>query len=153
MNEAGTQSRHSRWLRRYALHGALLAALVCECLAALAGHVSEAELRRRLESGTEAQRAAALYVLANRDIPPRLDDEDIRRFMRSDEVRVREIVMTTNLMRYGSEAVRRDYVAALGETEEAWRCRFLLDHRVGPTGKRLTRQELARFLAALAEDK
>jgi hypothetical protein len=128
-------------------HASLLVLIALECLIAALRHQSDAALRHTLDNGTPRQRAAALFVLTNRDTPVPVDRDFIQHLLKSDAALVREWTMTANFTRLGAPRAQEAHIMSLGSAPEGLRCRFFLDYRpvVGAT---LTLADLRRFLDA-----
>lgn len=137
------------WLRGWRLPALLALLILGELIAARALHRSKEELQDDLQTGSPTEKAFALHILANRDIPEGFDQRGIRRLMQNEEVFLRELTMTTNLMRFGTENQRLAYIARRGSTPEAYRCRFLLECRVGNKG--MSMEQLDRFFEESAD--
>lgn len=138
-------------MKRTVVLSALVAVVALECLWAVVAHRGEAELRDLLESGEPRERVEALFVLTNRGIPEVPDRDFVGGLLGADDAFVQEWTMTTNFARFDEPRPQQAYLASLGRTPHAFRCQFLLRHRVG-LRRNITLAALARFLARMPDD-
>jgi hypothetical protein len=136
----------NRW-RMLRPHTLLLVVITLECVVAALRHQSDVAVRQALDNGTPHQRAAALFILTNRDTPPSVDREFLRHLLQSNAALVREWTMTANFTRLAAPLAQEAYIMSLGNSPEGVRCRFFLDYRP-VVGTPLTLADLRRFLDA-----
>jgi hypothetical protein len=137
-------------LRACWLHVLLLAIIGVECLAAWINHRSDGELHRILDNGAPKQKVHALFVLTNRDTPQLLDQQSVRRILKSDDALLREWTMTANFTRQGPSLAQEAHIMSLGRSPAAIRCQFFLNYRPA-VGSSPTLSDLRRFLDALGD--
>jgi hypothetical protein len=134
------------------LHGALPLALLLvlagECWVARRDHRTIDQLQQALTDATPREQVFALYIIANRDQPEDYDRRSLRRLLRADNVLLRELMMTPNMMRFGAISLRRRFIEErLADPVEIFRSEFLLKYRVGNSTP-ITLEDLRRFLDA-----
>jgi hypothetical protein len=129
----------------YRWHILLILVLIAEVALSLLCHRSEEDLRTLLKEGESLEQVEALFVLSNRDIPDKKDKAAIQRLLSSTNPLIREWIMTSNFERFGFSRLKKAFVNSLGESEDAYRCRFLLTHQIGKRHA-IKLSELPRFL-------
>ena len=129
----------------------LVVALLGECIWGVFAHRDVDELQETLESGSSRERVEALFVLTNRGEPQIPDAGSVRQLLASDDTLLTEWMMTTNFARFGIPRPLSAYINALGRTPHAFRCRFLLNYRVGRR-RNITMSGLKRFLEHIHDD-
>ena len=110
----------------------------------------DADIDALIQSGDAREKAYALHVKANRG-EPRFNRRDVLPMLRADEPLVRELMMTTNMMRFRIERIRRREIAGWEDRIARDRANFLLDHRIRKVSA-MTLAELEAFLDTTADD-
>ena len=105
-----------------------------------------AEVDRLLETGASREKAYALHVLANRG-RPRFQKQQVQAMLMHDDPLVRELMMTSNMMRYRKEPIRRRAMSRWQNQAARTRGAFLLDFRIGNFTS-MTLNDLRLFLEA-----
>lgn len=136
--------------RGYWLHLLLAAVIVAEFAAARLAHKTDADIDALIQSGDAREKAYALHVKSNRG-EPRFTRRDVLPMLRADERLVRELMMTTNMMRFRIERIRRREIARWEDRIARDRANFLLDHRIRKVSA-MTLAELEAFLDTTADD-
>jgi len=134
-------SARAKWVAVLAL------IVVLEVGWAMATHRGIGELESILEVGRSKDRVFALHVLTSRDVPRVFSNRHTRALLESDDVLVREWVLSPTFRAAATGDSAADaYVAALSDTAEGRRARFLHGHdRV--RGQWMTLEEFRGFLA------
>ena len=123
---------------------ALLAAVTL--VQARMSYRDQAELERLLASGTSEQKAFALHIQANRG-EPKFQKRHVAAMLMHEDARVRELMMTSNMMRLRKEPIRRAAMRRWSDEDSRTRAEFVLDFRIG-NYKSMTLNDLRLFLQA-----
>ena len=130
----------------FGLHVLLLIVAAAELAAAGWSYRDDAEVDRLLETGSSREKAYALHVLANRG-RPRFQKQQVQATLMHDDPLVRELMMTSNMMRYRKEPIRRRAMSRWQNQAARTRGAFLLDFRIGNFTS-MTLNDLRLFLEA-----
>ena len=132
--------------RGYWLHGLLLIVLAVQFTLALRSHKSDVEVDVMVESDDPYERVYGLHVKASRGVP-RFTRNDVAPMLRSDHPLVRELMMTSNMMRFRNVRVRVNEMQSWSDAAVLLRSEFLLNYRIGNFAS-VTYDELKAFLAS-----
>lgn len=114
-------------------------------------HLTARELDEALLNGSARQQVYALHVMVNRGKPPEFNRSWLRSRLSSDNVLMRELMMTPNMMKYGRTRIRRRAIEEIYTDPDAIiRADFLLAYRVGAYNA-MSLDELRRFLDAASD--
>ena len=116
--------------RGYWLHLMLLIGLAMQVVSARRSHKTDAEIDVMVESGDPHERVYGLHLKASRGVP-RFTRDDVVPMLRSDEPLVRELMMTSNMMRFRNVRVRMNEMQSWTDAAVLQRSRFLLSYRIG----------------------
>ena len=130
----------------FGVHVLLLIIASAELAAARWSYRNDAEIDRLLESGSSPEKAYALHVLANRG-RPRFHKDQVPAMLMHDDPLVREMMMTSNMMRYRKEPIRRMAMRRWPDQAARTRAAFLLEFRIG-NFESMTLSDLRIFLEA-----
>jgi len=116
---------------------------VARCL-----HRSEEQLWGTWAEGSSLERAAALHILANRDLPPELGEDFALAMVRSDRPLIRELAMTIHVTRFTGDAIQESFLRGPMNLHLRQRCKFILTKEEGRRKAILRRSEIRRYLRA-----
>ena len=91
--------------RGYWLHLLLLIVLAMQVALSRRAHKTDADIDVMVESGNPQEKVYGLHLKASRGVP-RFTRNDVVPMLRSDEPLVRELMMTSNMMRFRNVRVR-----------------------------------------------
>lgn len=143
-------TKPARGLKRLLPHAVLLLVIVAQIVLAVVWHQPREELLEISKNGTPREKVRAIHVLTNRNVPQILTKRYTRRLLRSPDVLVRELTMTTNFSRLRPEDEQRKHITAAADAHEAIRCDILLGSRLG-RGGHLTPAKMREFYEALPD--
>lgn len=132
--------------RGYWLHLLLLIVLALQVASARRAHKTDADIDVMVESGDPQERVYGLHLKASRGVP-RFTRNDVVPMLRSDEPLVRELMMTSNMMRFRNVRVRMNEMQSWSDAAMLLRSEFLLNYRIGNFAS-VTYDELQAFLDA-----
>ncbi|MFT4538293.1 MAG: hypothetical protein ACI835_000726 [Planctomycetota bacterium] len=147
-----------RLLRGWLPHLALLALVVAECAAFVAGHQSDDELRRDWNEGDRFERLWALHVMTNRGEldPDEFDPAFMRALLADDDLRIREFGFSYDMTKIRPPKIQATYYSENfeGTVGHRIRCYFLNARKVGGprvgAGMKLQLDEFRWFLDSVA---
>ncbi len=127
---------------------ALLLALAGEYWLAQRAHRTPSDLAELIRVGSLREQVYAAHVITNRGDPPNFNRNWIRTQLTAENLLLRELMMTPNMMRYGKARIRRLAIEEHYTDKNAIvRCDFLLAYRIG-NYTAMSLDELRRFLDA-----
>ncbi len=132
--------------RGYWLHLLLLIVLAMQVVSARRSHKTDADIDAMVESGDPHEKVLGLHLKASRG-DPRFTRNDVVPMLRSDEPLVRELMMTSNMMRFRNVRIRLREMESWSDSAVLQRSRFLLRYRIGNFDS-VTYDELEAFLDA-----